>query len=202
MRGRGPAIVFDFDGTLIDTREIKTRNYIEAFEAVYATGPELRPAVRESCLRTSGANRFLQLEDTMAAVGIESTEEQRSDFSRRYSALNAKALSTIGEFPSVRAVLAKLARAAYALFAASGILDEEFRVELLRRGLMDAFVAARGGDKQRFLESLRSAGYGPIFFVGDTSYDRAAAEAAGVTFHLVEADADLVRLTEQLTRGR
>lgn len=32
------AIAFDFDGTLIDSKNVKTRNYYRAFERVFKTG--------------------------------------------------------------------------------------------------------------------------------------------------------------------
>jgi phosphoglycolate phosphatase-like HAD superfamily hydrolase len=104
----------------------------------------------------------------------------------------------VGEFPSVRPMLAALAAAGYALFAASGILDDEFRGELARRGLLPLFAEARGGDKAGFLASLKASGYSPVLFVGDTAYDRAAADAAGVDFALVGTDGDLERLTGRL----
>ena len=199
MTARGPAVVFDFDGTLIDTHAIKTRNYVRAFETVFGTGRDLRPAVEASCLRTSGANRFVQLEDTLAAAGLTATDEQRAGFSRVYSDLNGRDMESVREFPSVRRVLDRLARAGYTLFAASGILEEEFRRELTRRGLATLFTDFRGGDKRGFLESLTVAGYAPIAFVGDTSYDRVTAEQARVDFHLVMKDADLTALLERLT---
>ena len=37
MNGLSTAIVFDFDGTLIDSRDVKTGNYVNAFEAVFKT---------------------------------------------------------------------------------------------------------------------------------------------------------------------
>ena len=191
-------MVFDFDGTLIDTREIKTRNYVETVETVFGTDPHERGTITESCIRTSGANRFRQLDDTLDALGLKATESQRQRFSGLYSELNARDLELLREFPSVRGVLQRLRRAGFALFAASGILHEEFLGELRRRGLESWFDNCRGGDKRGFLQKLRGRGYDPVLFVGDTSFDRATAEEAGVEFHLVEKNEDLEILARRL----
>ncbi len=86
----------------------------------------------------------------------------------------------------------------FQLYSASGILEEEFRQELTRRKLTGCFVGVRGGDKLGFLRSLKSDGYWPILFAGDTIYDEKTAAEAGVQFHRVETDEDLKALFEDL----
>ena len=199
MNGRGYAVVFDFDGTLIDSREAKTENYLKAFETVFKTDLSSREKIRSSCVRTSGANRFIQLQDTLDALRKKATERQRQEWSRLYSQLNARSLAAISEFPSVRKILSGLARLGFQLYSASGILEEEFLRELIRRKMIDSFVGVRGGDKLGFLRSLKSDGYWPILFAGDTIYDEKTAAEAGVRFHRVETDEDLVALFEGLT---
>ena len=199
MNKRGYAVVFDFDGTLIDSREAKTENYLEAFETVFKTDLSVREKIRSSCTRTSGANRFIQLQDTLDVIGKEATESQRQDWSRLYSKLNARSLAAISEFPSVRKILSGLAGLGFHLYSASGILEKEFLRELTRRKLTGCFAGVKGGDKLGFLRSLKSDGYWPILFAGDTIYDEKTAAEAGVRFHRVETDEDLVALFEGLT---
>ncbi|NIS59673.1 MAG: HAD hydrolase-like protein [Proteobacteria bacterium] len=185
------AIAFDFDGTLIDTGEIKIDNYLQAFERIFGTGKGDREIIKASSRRTYGANRFDQLADTLASLGLEATDEQKESWSHLYSSLNSKALVAVPEFLSVREVLLKLKNAGFALFAASGILEEEFIGEMTRRNLLDLFREARGGDKLGFLRSLKERGFRPILFVGDTEFDRKTAEEAGVRFYKVEKDSDI-----------
>jgi phosphoglycolate phosphatase-like HAD superfamily hydrolase len=191
-------VVFDFDGTLIDSRESKTRNYVRSFEQVFATGEEERARILDSCRRTSGANRFFQMQDTLAALGRAAASGQEEEWSRLYSSLNAESLSRIPEFPSVRPLLRELRGLGCRLYAASGILEEEFRRELHRRNLTSWFLEIRGGDKLGFLCELAKQGLPNIMFVGDTEYDRRTALEAGVSFYLVQEDRDLQALREHL----
>ncbi len=101
MNESGYAVVFDFDGTLINSRETKTENYLEAFETVFKKDLTSRKKIRSSCERTAGANRFIQLQDTLDILGKEATEGHKQEWSRLYSRLNARSLATIPEFPSV-----------------------------------------------------------------------------------------------------
>lgn len=200
------AVVFDFDGTLIDSREIKTGNYAAAFERVFSSSPQERPLVVASCVRTSGANRFVQLRDTLEALGRAATPAQEQEWSRLYSSLNAESVGRIREFPSVRPLLSELRGLGYLVCAASGILEEEFRRELARRGLVGLFDEIRGGDKLGTLRDLAARGLADILFVGDTPYDRRTAEEAAVAFFMVQDDRDLqalgARLREQARRRR
>lgn len=185
------AVVFDFDGTLIDTAEIKIDNYVQAVEGIFGTEQGEREIIRVSSLRTYGANRFVQLADTLTSLGLEATDDQKESWSRLYSSLNSKAMIDVPEFPSVREVLRELKNTGFSLFAASGVLEEEFIGEMTRRKLLDYFSEAKGGDKLGFLRSLKKRGFRPILFVGDTEFDRKTAEEAGVRFYKVEQDSDI-----------
>jgi phosphoglycolate phosphatase-like HAD superfamily hydrolase len=198
---RNYAVVFDYDGTLIDSKQVKVRNYREAIETIFSPSEGMRKDIEESCLRTMGANRFLQLEDTLRSLGMGASEEQRQRWSRLYSALNRKTIPSVAEFPSVRRLLSRLNEAGYALFAASGILEEEFLHELAERGLSRFFLEANGGDKEAFLRSLVDRGFGPILFVGDTIYDQRTAEQVGVSFFRIDTEEDVRRLDSRLLPG-
>ncbi len=188
------AIVFDFDGTLIDSKGVKTDNYVEAFFKIFKPEESYREIVRESCIYTSGANRFIQLADTLKRLHMSAKEEEKEAWSREYSGLNAESLSKIQEFPSVRKTLKKLSDSGYHLYAASGILDEEFKRELKRRGLDIYFRLIEGGDKLGFLKKLKRHGYKRIIFVGDTKYDEQTAKDAGVEFFMIRNNNDIEKL--------
>ncbi len=194
INNQGFAVVFDFDGTLIDSKEVKTLNYLKAFEIVFRAKKEAKEKIIKSCEKTSGANRFLQLSDTLEALDLTATDEQKDTWSRQYSSLNSKSLKNITEFPSVRGILKELIKKAFKLFAASGILEGEFLRELSRRRLMNFFLEVKGGDKLGFLKSLKERGFWPILFVGDTIYDEKTAMEASVMFFKIAKDNDFLDL--------
>ncbi len=193
------AVVFDFDGTLIDSKEVKIENYVRAFYDIFKVAPGYRETVYESCRYTAGANRFVQLEDTLNRLGIDATEEDKERWSKRYSELNRESLSVIGEFPSVRGLLEKLKKRGFRVFAASGILEDEFKRELKKRNLDIYFEEIKGGDKEGFLRALKRRNFRRIIFVGDTKYDGRAAEKAGVEFFKIETNDDILRLSAILS---
>jgi phosphoglycolate phosphatase-like HAD superfamily hydrolase len=199
---RNYAVVFDYDGTLIDSKQVKVRNYREAIRGIFSPPEGMRKDIEESCLRTMGANRFVQLEDTLRILGMKASEQQRENWSRLYSALNHKTIPSVAEFPSVRRLLSRLEESGYSLFAASGILEEEFLNELARRGLSHFFLEAKGGDKEAFLRSLMERGFEPILFVGDTIYDQRTAEQVGVSFFRIDTEEDVRKLESHLLPGR
>ena len=88
----GYAVVFDYDGTLIDSRQVKLRNYTDAVLGIFSPPEQRRGDIEQSCLRTMGANRFIQLADTLGVLGIEASEQQRQDWSGLYSELNGRTI--------------------------------------------------------------------------------------------------------------
>jgi len=185
------AIVFDYDGTLIDTMKIKAASYFKAFESVFNTPCRLKDKILESQKRTAGAHRFIQLADTLGILGLTATDEEKERWSTIYSSLNKKALAKVQLFPSVEKTLDYLKQEGFQLFAVSGIPEHEFLTELSRKKLVRFFIEAKGGDKPAFLASLKQRGFRIVLFAGDTSYDQKAAEEAGVLFYWVENDGDI-----------
>lgn len=193
-------VVFDYDGTLIDSYEIKRESYWRAVAEVLRLGPGDRPVVHASYARTGGAHRFEQLADTAAALKRVITETERDEFSRRYSAYNRAAEGTMSEFPAVRSILSML-RSRYDLVLASGLLHVDLIADVARRGLRGLFVLVEGGDKGRTLDRLRTRGRRIRLFVGDTPHDAAVAATRGVPFFMVRGAADLTRVAQLLRRA-
>ena len=197
VAGPRPVVVFDYDGTLIDSYEIKRQSYWRAVAEVLHLGPGDRSVVDVSYARTSGAHRFEQLADTTAALKRAVTDAERDEFSRRYSAYNKAAEGAMSEFPAVRSILSRL-RPRYDLVLASGLLHVDLVADVSRRGLSGFFLLVEGGDKGRTLDRLRARSRTIRLFVGDTPHDEAVATARGVPFFMVRGAADLTRVAEVL----
>ena len=196
------AVVFDYDGTLIDTMKIKAASYLEAFETVFNSSTAAGEKILASHKRTSGAHSFIQLSDTLETLGLTATDEQKENWSDLYSSLNSRALKGVALFPSVKQTLTNLRERGFQLFAVSGIPEEEFLGELSSKKLTSFFVEAKGGDKPGFLNSLKERGFRIVLFAGDTAYDEKAAADAGVPFCLVENDGDLRNIPSFVEKTR
>lgn len=192
-----PVVVFDYDGTLVDTFAAKQAAYARAVAEALGLGAEHRPLLEASYARTSGANRFAQLAETAAEVGLSVTEAQREEFSRRFSLYNAENAHAMPEFPAARRVLESLG-ARCDLVLTSGMPHDMLIQDATRRSLAAYFVRIEGGDKGQTLDRLRAEGRTVAMMVGDTPHDEAVAVERGVPFYRVGGDADLARLPEVL----
>ncbi|MDQ7848979.1 MAG: HAD hydrolase-like protein [Armatimonadota bacterium] len=192
-----PVVVFDYDGTLVDTFAAKQVAYARAVMETLALDEAYRALVEASYARTSGAHRLTQLAETAAELGVTLTEEQREEFSRRFSAYSAELADTMPEFPSARRVLQALG-ARYDLVLTSGMPRDVLLGDARRRGLAAYFVRVEGGDKGATLDRLRAEGRRVVLMVGDTPHDASVADSREVPFYRVTSDADLARLPEVL----
>ncbi|OFX27350.1 MAG: hypothetical protein A2Z07_08310 [Armatimonadetes bacterium RBG_16_67_12] len=190
-----PVVVFDYDGTLVDTFAAKQAAYARAVAEALGLGAEHRLVLEASYARTSGANRFAQLAETAAELSRTVTEAQRGEFSRRFSIYNAESADAMPEFPSARRVLETLG-ARCDLVLTSGMPHTMLIEDATRRSLVAYFVRVDGGDKGQALDRLRAEGRRVAMLVGDTAHDEAVAVERGVPFYRVCSDADLARLPE------
>jgi FMN phosphatase YigB (HAD superfamily) len=192
-----PVVVFDYDGTLVDTFAAKQDAYARAVAATLGLDDHHRTLLAASYARTSGANRFEQLAQTAAELGRAVTEAHRQEFSRQFTAYIAATADGMPEFPATRSVLETL-RARYDLVLTSGMAHDALLRDATRRGLTTYFVRVDGGDKGRALDRLRDEGRQVVTLVGDTPHDEGVAVSRKVPFYRVGGNDDLARLPEAL----
>ena len=177
------AVVFDFDGTLVDSNEIKWR----AFDTVFAGFPDRLPEISAYCRAHNHTPRdvkFRHVYETM--LGVPYTPDVARRIENRFEAETTSAIIAAPEIPGASACLAALA-AQLRLGLLSSTPDAILRQIVRARGWEDRFAWVQGApvNKREWLDALsRRVGAAPrsIVFCGDTPEDHEAAAAAGCSF--------------------
>ncbi len=182
-----PRIIFDLDGTLIDSApdlhaaanvmlRALGRDEITLAQAVSFIGNGVAKLVERCLDATGGADRV--------------TNE--AALARFMMAYDADPVTLTTTYPGVRSALTDLCAAGFAMGLCTNKPEEPARDILRRMGLAQYFDAVIGGDTVGALKpdpaSLfacgEALGEGPLVYVGDSETDAATAEAAGVPFLL------------------
>lgn len=178
------AIIFDFDGTLVDSRR---RIFAAADHAFSEFGPQ-RPT-NEAVLRTIG----LKPTDMMARLLPAEPQSRREEIAGRYRArsleISRSGLESEDPFPGADALLNRLFERGIPAGIATGKSKEGLAASLERLGWSDLFRATRTADDgpgkpdpeilQLVLRDLR-VDASQSAYVGDTVFDMHMALAAGV----------------------
>lgn len=183
-------IVFDFDGTLVDSNEIKRQGF---FEAGRAFDPEGR-SVREALERNPRADRFTmarEVAESLSARGPlpdgQSIDAFANEFARAYTEHCETEISRCPEIPGARATLAALSAEGIDLFVNSGTPTEALIRVVGLRGLAGFFRGVYGSPEskltnlQTIQRSIRATER-QIALVGDGEDDRRAARTFGCHF--------------------
>lgn len=177
------AIIFDFDGVLLESSEIKTR----AFRELFAGYPEKVEEIVAYHLANMGISRYVKFRHIYRDIlrGPLSTAKE-AELGERFSRIVLKEILTA---PLVRGALEFLAENGerYSLFIVSGTPQEELLGIAGKRGLSGFFREIHGapGEKGEIVGDIlaRYALRGDeAVFVGDGETDRLAAEGNGVHF--------------------
>lgn len=177
------AVIFDLDGVIIESAEIKTR----AFEVLFADYPDKLPEIISYHQKNGGISRYVKFRYFYEKVlGQELSTREEAELGERFSQI---ALSQILEAPFVPGALEFLARNRnrYSFFVASGTPEDELQNILAHRQLNAFFLEAHGTpkDKADIIEDILARYSFPraeAVFIGDAESDRAAAERAGISF--------------------
>ena len=177
-------VVFDCDGTLVDSQAAICRSMDHAFAAAGLSPPD-RNAVR----RIVG----LSLPQALAQLAPEVDAERRAHALEAYKAnfRSARSEGTLEEplYPGIAGLLRRLHRRGVALGVATGKSDRGLASCLTCHGVRELFGTLQTADRHpskphpAMLEAaLFEAGAGPneAVMVGDTVFDIAMAHAAGV----------------------
>ena len=178
------AVVFDFDGVVLESADVKTDAFVELFASY---GPDIAARVKEHHLANLGISRFVKfawISDHL--LGRKISEEESKQLGERFSALALDKILAAPFVPGAEAALAALAPE-MPLFVASGTPDDELNAIVDQRGLRARFREVHGTprDKPAILRDLMQRhGFAPneTLFVGDGASDHKAAAATGVEF--------------------
>ncbi len=177
------AVIFDLDGVIIESAEIKTR----AFELLFADYPDKVPEFIAYHKKNAGISRYLKFRHFYEKIlGQELSVEKEAELGERFSQI---VLEQILKAPFVPGAIEFLSRNKdhYYFFIASGTPEEELQNIIAYRQLSHFFREIHGTPKQKtdIIEDIldryffeREEGV----FIGDAQSDRVAAEKAGVSF--------------------
>ena len=186
------AIIFDFDGVLVESAHIKT----EAFRKLFSEWPDKIDEIVKYHLSNMGISRYVKFKYFYETIlGEIYSEEKGVKLGRRFSEL---VLDEVKKAPFVEGVKEFLGKyyQEYMFFIASGTPHDELVDIVCSKGLSKYFKGVFGtpttkteivGDilKKHLLQENQ------VVFVGDAESDKIAAESSGVFF--------IARLTKENT---
>jgi phosphoglycolate phosphatase-like HAD superfamily hydrolase len=178
------AIVFDFDGVVLESADVKTDAFVELFAA---HGPEIAAQVKAHHLANLGISRFKKFAWIYEhLLGRAITDDESKALGDRFSALALEKILVAPFVPGAEAALAALA-ARWPLFVASGTPDDELKLIVDRRGLAPRFREVHGTPREkpeilRDLMARHGLATHETLFIGDGASDHKAAVATGVEF--------------------
>lgn len=176
------AAVFDFDGVVLESVEIKT----VAFRRLFADHPQGERMVGYH-LANGGVSRFEKFRWFYEEVrGEQLTDSRSRELGERFSELVLDEVRRCAFVPGASVLLARLA-ATIPLFVASGTPEDELRGIVEHRGLGEWFAGVYGSPptKAQILRQImdeHALAAAELVFVGDAMTDLRGAAGAGVPF--------------------
>ena len=195
------AVVFDFDGIILESVDVKTR----AFVALFADRPEHADEIRRLHLDNAGMPRYEKFERIHRDIlGLPLDEEQSARLGRDFGALIRAEMLSCDFVAGAPELLERLA-ASYPLYVASATPEGEMREIVGERGLAHFFTEVYGSPStkadilQRILDE-NDFEPGEVVFVGDALSDYKAAVTVGAMFvGRVLPDGDVVFPSDGVT---
>lgn len=185
------ALIFDFDGTLVDSNAIKWR----AFDECFAEFPRRREEIRAYCRANNHTTRYEKFRWVHERIlGLPYTPQTERRMSETFERFSTEQISGAPEIPGAGEFLRS--RKGRQIL---GLLSSTPHPILLRildaRGWSDLFDVVQGApvDKAEFLRKFRGErGLAPdqTVFFGDTPEDADAARRADCPFLRVGAPPD------------
>jgi len=198
-------VVFDFDGTLVQSNELKKSGFREMFEV----DDPARRLVDEVLLEHPEQSRYVILRQLQARLhscpceDVDNAEVQQ--LASRYDAHVRTAVKLCPEMPGASAALAELS-AELPVYLSSNTPEEALQDIVSFRGWNDYFRSVRGYphekvDTLRAIVARHGCSPGEVVVVGDGDSDRRAAVAVGAHFCDVSALDTLTDLKPWIEHG-
>jgi phosphoglycolate phosphatase-like HAD superfamily hydrolase len=179
------AIIFDFDGVVVESGEIKT----QAFANLYREyGEEVMVEVAKYHVLNGGMSRyqkFRYFQETLLEKPPLTAEEERQ-LDQRFSELVVEAVIASAPVPGAAELIQREA-GRIPLFVASGTPETELNTIVVRRGLGSYFTAVRGSPtpKQKLIADILTTHRllpERVLMIGDALIDYQSAMVNNVAF--------------------
>ena len=179
------AIIFDFDGVVVESGEIKT----QAFANLYRKyGEEVMVEVAKYHVLNGGMSRyqkFRYFQETLLEKPPLTAEEERQ-LDQRFSELVVEAVIASAPVPGAAELIQREA-GRIPLFVASGTPETELNTIVVRRGLGSYFTAVRGSPtpKQKLIADILTTHRllpERVLMIGDALIDYQSAMVNNVAF--------------------
>jgi beta-phosphoglucomutase-like phosphatase (HAD superfamily) len=177
------AIVFDFDGVILESADIKTQSFLE----LYADYPDKLGAIRDYHIAQAGISRYVKFEHIQKNIlGLPYTEQDKKRASAEFERLTREKILRCPQVPGAEALLLGL-RGRVLRIVGSGTPQPELELIVERRGMRDWFEEWWGSPRMK-ADILRDvmARYrlspDQVLMVGDGMSDYDAARETGARF--------------------
>ena len=198
---RFDAVVFDFDGTLVDSAGVK----YDSFFKLFVDTPAHRAVVKEVLAADPDGSRHAVIPRMIAAMRERELEVPNDDLVARYGEIVEAGVRAAPEFPGATALLARL-KDGMDVYVASNTPQEAVRRETKQRG-WSGWLKGVHGYPDRKAEIVRTIldrdRLEPhrLAVVGDGISDEEAARVNHCVFIRIFEPADLARAGWQLEFG-
>lgn len=178
------AIVFDFDGVLVESVDVKTQAFASLYESY---GPTVVEKVVAWHLAHGGVSRFEKFRYFHRNfLGRDLPPDEEDALGERFSTLVEDAVVAASWVPGAREFLESRYRG-LPLYVASGTPDEELKRILDRRGIAHYFRSVAGSPTNKADILRRFAHFGGVapqrmLMIGDATTDFDGAVGAGTGF--------------------
>jgi phosphoglycolate phosphatase-like HAD superfamily hydrolase len=181
---RTDALVFDFDGVLVESNDVKTRAFAEIYRGY---GGNIADQAVAYHLEHEGISRYLKFRHLhRTLLGVELSDADVAALGEQFSGI---VLAAVIAAPLVKGAheFLETFSAQLPLFVASGTPDHELKTIIAQRGMARYFRSTHGtpATKGAIIRTIiASHGFDParVLMVGDATADLAGANEAGVRF--------------------
>tara|TARA_R110000787_G_scaffold13410_16_gene42275 strand:+ start:168 stop:827 length:660 start_codon:yes stop_codon:yes gene_type:complete len=179
-----PLVVFDCDGTLVDSQHSICTAMTRAFEEARLAPPD-RPAI----LSVVGLSLPLAIARLLPDAEADFHDHLSDRYKLAFQAMRREEGVCEPLYPGIADLVAELDAAGWLLGVATGKSDRGLTLCLTHHGLIDRFVTLQTADRHpskphpsMLLTAMADAGATPVstVMIGDTSFDIDMGVAAGV----------------------
>jgi len=183
-------IIFDFDGVIVESADIKT----EAFRDLFCDYPEMVDEIVDYHLLNAGISRYVKFRHFYEEMlGKELSKDKEDELGRRFSEI---VVQKVLEAPFVEGAKEFLSSQSdrYTFFIASGTPQQELDSIVDARGLKGYFKKVCGSPAKKTdiikdIMAEQGLGKAEVAYIGDAESDRIAAQETGVVY--IERDSRL-----------